>query len=315
MRAMVFGAGLGTRLRPLTELLPKPVVPFFGKPLAGWTIEHLIRAGATRVVVNTHHLADRVESALRDHAASRPSSAPLLFSREDALLGTGGGLRRAWEIEESSRGVMDDDEILVAVNGDILFAPPVEELVREHRARGADATLILRRVEDPFSLGAIEVDPGGRVTAMLAKERAHASGTPAMFTGMHILSRAALTRLPVEGCVIRQGYRPWLADGLRVFGAITESPWLDLGTPRVYRDAHLDVLDGRRELHGIAAGPAWIDPSVTIADGATISHAVIGAGATVAAVHVERSVVWPGARVEQAVRDAIVLPDGRVVPV
>ncbi|MBN8613898.1 MAG: NDP-sugar synthase [Deltaproteobacteria bacterium] len=315
MRAMVFGAGLGTRLRPLTELLPKPVVPFFGRPLAGWTVEHLTRAGATSVVINTHHLAERVEAALRDHADAT-NGPPLVFSREPQLLGTGGGLRRAWEIDESLRGAMDEDEVLVAVNGDILFAPDVRAIVSEHRARGADATLVLRRIEDPFALGAIEITPhDGRVVAMLAKERTHLEGVAAMFTGMHVLSRRALTRLPASGCVIREGYRRWLAEGLTICGSITDAPWLDLGTPRVYRDAHLDVLAGRRGLSGVAPGVRWLGDGARIEDGARILDSVIGVGARVGAVEVTRSVVWPGAVVDADVRDAIALPDGRRVPV
>jgi NDP-sugar pyrophosphorylase family protein len=312
---MVFGAGLGTRLRPLTELLPKPVVPFFGRPLAGWTVAHLARAGASSVVINTHHLAERVEAALRDDVEATNGPA-LAFSREETLLGTGGGLRRAWEIDESLRGAMREDEVLVAVNGDILFAPDVEALVSEHRARRADATLVLRRIEDPFALGAIEITPyDGRVVSMLAKARTHGEGVAAMFTGMHVLSRRALARLPASGCVIREGYRRWLEEGMTVCGSITDAPWLDLGTPRMYRDAHLDVLAGRRALSGIAPGVRWLGEGAQTEDRTRIVDSVIGIGARVGAVEVTRSVVWPGAVVEDDVRDAIVLPEGRRVPV
>jgi mannose-1-phosphate guanylyltransferase len=313
MRAMVFGAGLGTRLRPLTELLPKPVVPFFDRPLSGWTIDHLVRAGARSVVVNTHHLADRVEASLREHTARAHPRLALSFSREDVLLGTGGGLRRAWELEERARGPMSEDEVLVAMNGDILFAPDLEAIVAEHRARRAEATLVLRHTADPFSLGAIEIDPAGRVVSMLAKSATHAAGTAAMFTGVHVLSRSVLERLPAEGCVIRQGYRAWLAEGRAVFGTLSDAPWLDLGTPRVYRDAHLEVLAGERALAGIAPGPAWIAASATVDPGARIVRSVLGAGARVGPVMVERSIVWPGAQLDADLKDAIALPDGRVV--
>jgi mannose-1-phosphate guanylyltransferase len=312
MRAMVFGAGLGTRLRPLTELLPKPVVPFFGRPLAGWALDHLVAAGASSVVVNTHHLAERVEAALAEHVARAHPSIPLAFSREPGLLGTGGGLRRAWELEEERRGRMGEDEVLVAMNGDILFAPDLRAVVAEHRARGADATLVLRRTEDPFSLGAIEVDPEGRVVAMLAKSTTHPSGTAAMFTGVHVLSRRALARLPREGCVVRQGYRTWLAEG-RVFGTLSDAAWLDLGTPRVYRDAHLEVLRGRRALPGLEADGSWVAPDATVSRGARLEETVLGPRSSVGARSLTRVVVWPGAHVDSDLSDAIVLPDGRVV--
>ena len=312
---MVFGAGLGTRLRPLTELLPKPVVPFFDRPLSGWTLDHLVRAGASSIVVNSHHLAERVEAALAEHAARHHPDLALSFSREDVLLGTGGGLRRAWQIEERARGPLEDDDVLVAMNGDILFAPDLATIVAEHRARRAEATLVLRRTADPFSLGAIEIGPDGRVVSMLAKAATHAEGTAAMFTGVHVLSRSVLERLPVEGCVIRQGYRRWLEEGRAVFGAISDAPWLDLGTSRVYRDAHLEVLSGARVLAGIDPAAAWIAASATVDPAARVERSVLGAGARVGPVSVERSIVWPGARVDTDLKDAIALPDGRVVRV
>ncbi|MBX7197291.1 MAG: hypothetical protein K1X94_34895 [Sandaracinaceae bacterium] len=317
MRAMVFGAGLGTRLRPLTELLPKPVVPFFDTPLSCWTLEHLAASGASSAVVNTHYDADKTEREIGAYVArSMAGRLRVSFSREATLLGTGGGLRRAWELEEREHGAMSDDEVLVAINGDILFAPDLSALVAMHRARRAVATMVLRRTEHPFALGAIEIAPDGRVVAMLAKDRVTEQGTPAMFTGVHVLSRSALARLPHEGCVVRQGYRRWQEEGLAVFGALSDAPWLDLGTPRVYRDAHLEVLRGARRLPGTKAGPDWIAASAVVGSGATIVESVVGAAATVAAgVRLERSVVWPGARVETDLADAIVLPDGRIVSV
>jgi mannose-1-phosphate guanylyltransferase len=256
-----------------------------------------------------------VGQRLTAHAARAHAGLSLSFSREDVLLGTGGGLRRAWEIEERARGPMGNDEVLVAMNGDILFAPDLAAIVREHRARGAEATLVLRRTADPFSLGAIEIDPRGRVVSMLAKSPTRADGTAAMFTGVHVLSRSVLERLPAEGCVIRQGYRAWLADGHAVFGTLSEAPWLDLGTPRVYRDAHLEVLRGARALPGIAAGASWIGAGARVSAAAQIEAAIVCADASVGPVRLERTVVWPGAHVEEDVSDAVVLSDGRIVSV
>lgn len=313
MRAMIFGAGLGTRLRPLTEVLPKPVVPFFDRPLAAWSLEHLGRAGARNVVMNTHHGASRAEAAMLAHVERTRATLPLSFSREERLLGTAGGMRAAFERQELRQGRMRDDDVFVVVNGDILFFPDLERIVREHRARGAEATLVLRRVDDPFSLGAVELDPSGRVVAMLAKERTHEQGTPAMFTGVHVVSRAILERLPRTGCVVRDGYLRWLGAGERLFGTIAEEPWMDLGTPRAYRDAHLEVLRGARRLPAFEAAGAWIDREAQLEPGATIEESVIGRGAKVGPFRVRRAIVWPGATVRADVDDAIVLPDDRLV--
>ncbi len=314
MRAMLFGAGLGTRLRPLTERLPKPVVPFFDRPLAAWALEHLARSGARSVVMNTHYGAARVEAAMSAFVEAAGLPVRFGFSREERLLGTGGGLRAAVEREDLRHGRMRDDDVFVVVNGDILFFPPLERIIAEHRARGAEATMVQRRVDDPFSLGAIEIAPDGRVVAMLEKERVSEGGAPAMFSGVHVFSRPALDRLPRLGCVVRDGYRRWLAEGRRLFGTLAEDPWVDLGTPRAYRDAHLDVLRGERALPGLEARGGWIDASARVASGATIEESVVGAGATISAVRVVRSIVWPGASVLADVEDAIVLGDGRIHP-
>lgn len=315
MRAMVFAAGLGTRLRPLTDLLPKPAVPFFDRPLAGWTLDALARAGVRQVVANTHHLAEACE---RELARARPAGMDLLFSREDAILGTGGGLRRAWQLAEEAHGRMADDEVLVVVNGDILFEPDLARLVRLHRERRAIATMAVRETADPWTLGAIEHGPEGLVSSMLRKApdpSAPAGTRAAMFTGVHVLSRAALERLPAEGCIVRGGYVRWLAEGARVGAVVCEEPWRDLGTPAVYLEAHLDVLAGRLALPGVSPARAWRGTGARISPAAVLDEVVVGAGATVGAVALQRVIVWPGATVEHALSDAIVLPDGRVVQV
>lgn len=263
--------------------------------------------------MNTHYDAAKVEAAVAAHVAARHGDLALTFSEEASLLGTGGGLRRAWELEERLHGPMTDDDVLVAVNGDISFAPVLAPLIAAHRARGALATLVLREVADPFSLGAIEVDPQGRVVSMLARQITTPAGRAAMFTGVHVLSRAALARLPREGCVIREGYRRWLDEGLAVFGVLSDAPWRDLGTPRVYRDAHLEVLRGEHALPGVEAGANWCDPSATVSPFAELEASVIGGRAQVGPHRLVRSVVWPDTRVSQDLIDAIALPDGRIV--
>ena len=304
-RGVLLAAGLGTRLRPMTDVLPKPAVPFFDRPLATWSLEHLAREGVSQVVANTHHLAPECEEALR-----RPN---LAFSREARILGTAGGLRRAWEVSESCFGRMDDDELLVAWNGDILFAPPLEPIVRAHRAIDAIATMVLRETSNPFVFGAIE-HRDGCVVAMLQPTLLH-GGQAAMFTGVHVFSREALVRLPKEGCVVRDGYVKWLAEGCKVGASLSAKAWRDLGAPKAYLEAHLDVMDGRLDLPLDVTREGWRSEGALVHADARLSRCVIGAGASIADVSLTETIVWPGARVDSDHTRCVILPDGRAVQI
>jgi mannose-1-phosphate guanylyltransferase len=306
-RGVLFAAGLGTRLRPMTNLLPKPVVPFLDRPLAVWSLEHLARQGVHHIVANTHHLAEACERELHRYAGQ------LRFSREKKILGTGGGLRQAWEMSEHCFGRMKDDELLVAWNGDILFAPPLEPILRAHREANAMATMVLRETENPFALGAIE-HRDGRVLAMLQKTLV-ARGRAAMFTGVHVFSRAALARLPVEGCVVRDGYVKWLADGCAIGATVSAIPWRDLGTPKAYLDAHLEVMDGHFPIPFEASAKGWSSVGSTVHPDARLSRCAIGSGAQIGDVTLTECVVWPGVRVDADHERCILLPDGRVISV
>ena len=125
-----------------------------------------------------------------------------------------------------------------------------------------------------------------------------------MFTGVHVLAPRSFVDFPAEGCVIRSAYRKWVDEGAVVAGITDLAPWKDLGTLAAYLDGNV----------ALAKGGALVHPSATVATGAQLRGVVIGAGASIAAVSLERVVVWPGACVDADLRDAIVTPE-RVVPV
>lgn len=306
-RAMVFAAGLGTRLRPLTEMLPKPVVPVLHRPLSWFALAHLWRAGFRDVVLNTHHLAGALRSSLL--AAPKLEDLSVAFAEEPRLLGTGGGLKNAMRVQSAALGrELDAEKSIVAFNGDVLFEPDLQAAIALHERTGAIATMILREVPDAVRFGAIEVDEGGRVRRML--EVPSGEYRTSMFTGVHVLSARAIEELPEEGCIVRQGYLRWLERGERISGFMDASPWRDLGTPREYLQANLDLLRlemtreaGERSVSAIAAS-AEIHPS------ACLIECAVGAGARVAAgVVLERCVVWPNTVVRSSARDTVFAGD------
>ena len=299
MRALLLAAGLGTRLRPLTDHLPKPAVPVLHRPLGARSLERLLALGVRSIAINTHHLGDAAERALRPLV---PSELPFVRSHEDELLGTAGGVKRALALAAELDGGGDDDAVVM--NGDVIFAPDLERAIALHRSRGELATMGLRADPEAARYGAIELDGGARVRRILGRPASVEGALRAlMFTGVHVLSARALRELPERGCVIRQGYIPWLERGELVVGIEEAAPWRDLGTIAEYHAANIER----------AHEPGAVDASAEI-EGAHIERCVIGAQARVAAgVHVRRCVVWPGTAVLTDASDAVIGPFG-VVP-
>jgi len=301
MRAMILAAGLGTRLRPLTDVLPKPAVPFFDRPLAAHVLRHLASVGVTDVVVNAHHLGAKLEPALRPFV---PRGVTLEVVVEERLLGTGGGVKAALGHQSARLGPPAADEPLLLVNGDVLFFPDLRGALAHHLSQGALATMVVRAHPEAVRLGAIEVEDGV-VRRILGAPATSPAAEAFMFTGVHVLSGRALGRLPDEGCIVRRGYVPWLEAGERIAGRIETAPFRDCGTLGEYRAAHLDVLRGAVALPIDQDARGWVDPSARVEG--DVADSVIGAGVHVApGVVLRRTVVWPGEEVLASTHDAVI---------
>jgi len=228
MRAMVFAAGEGTRLLPLTSERPKPGVPVANRPLASLALAHLARSGARQVVLNAHHLGQRLPALLAEFV---PAELRVTYVQEARLLGTGGGLRHAaGALLEGAAA----DEVVVVMNGDVVFAPDLARAIAHHRATDAIATMIVRATPGSDGHGAVEIDARRGLVGRLHRLPAAAPAglVPVTFTGVHVLSQRAFADLPEEGCIARAAYRRWLDGGLRVGAVLDESPWRDLGRLR-----------------------------------------------------------------------------------
>ena len=270
-KAFILGAGLGNRLRPLTDRLPKPLVPLFHRPLAAWAMAACARAGIRQFAVNTHHLPD----AWNDFS-DLAEGCELTRFHEHILLETGGGLKNisTW---------IGGDSVLIH-NGDIFSTLPLEKLIAAHEASGLPVTLALR------SQGAakhIALDPSGTRVVDIHKILGLADGTH-VFSGIYCISPKFLELIPAgEKISVIPAFLELAKVGR--LGAITldEGVWLDLGDRNFYLQAH-------REL---SLAPA-IHPTATIHPTARIVTSVIGPGAVIEAGAVIRhSVVWPDCRI------------------
>ena len=272
-QAFILGAGLGTRLRPLTDRLPKPLVPLFHRPLAAWTLDACMRAGIRRFAVNTHHLPE----AWRDFQ-SLPEfrGLDLSFFHEPVLLETGGGLRNI--------GPWIGSGPLLVHNGDIFSTLPLEKLIAAHQASGLPVTLALR------SGGAdrrVAVDASLTRVIDLRHELGVAKGTH-VFSGIYCVNPEFLDLIPAGEIISVIPAFLELAKQRRL-GAVVldEGVWLDLGDRDSYLQAH-------RELE---LGPC-VHPDAVVDESALVENSVIGPGAVIEAGAVVRnSVVWPGCKV------------------
>jgi mannose-1-phosphate guanylyltransferase len=319
----VLAAGYGTRLAPLTDALPKPLLPVRGRTLVELTLERLARAGCEAAAVNLHHLG----GAIRDRLGESYRGLPLTYSEEPAILGTLGALAPL-------RDFFAGCDAVVVVNGDSLCRWPIARLLRRHRARGAAATLLFAAGAPPALYGGgVAIDREGRVVSFRrapaagVKPAPIGSGEPApvggtelrprrrVFAGAHVLSPELLARAPERfSHVVHDLWEPLLDEGARLEAVTTRRPWYDLGTPRRLRDAAIEGGAGLKATRWLAR--TWVAAGARVDRAARLRRSVVEAGAEVeAGARLRRTLLLPGARAGAgAALDGCVVGFGTEVP-
>jgi mannose-1-phosphate guanylyltransferase len=281
LSTMILSAGLGTRLRPLTLELPKPLVPVGDAPVIEHIRRHLVAGGWTHVVTNAHHLSQPLEKYARTHN--------IQVSIEEELLGTAGGVHHATPM-------LGDGDVLVW-NGDMLASPDVSAGLELHQRSRAVATLWARPV--PLGQGNIGCDGDGHITRLRREVFGHEVAS-AEFAGIHILGAAARTHVPQTGCLVSDVYLPLLRAGHRLQACGIEA-FRDVGSLGEYAAANFAWLQ--------AHNGNYIHPTASIA--ARVRQSVIGAGAAIHA-DVDGCIVWPGATVNEPAEHCIITETQRV---
>jgi NDP-sugar pyrophosphorylase family protein len=220
---MLLAAGFGTRFRPITNTLPKPLVPICNRPLIAWGVEALLRAGIRDLIVNLHHLPQPLESYLRD-----TFDANFHFSFEPEILGTGGGIRNV-------RAQLEQEEEFVLVNADTIQFPRYDDLSRARRERDALAALTLRHPPGGDRFTAVFND-AGRITGF-----GTGSGEALMFAGSHVISSRIFQYLPERDFsgIVEDVYQ--LRTG-ELAAIVDDGLWFDIGTPHRYMSALASLL-------------------------------------------------------------------------
>ncbi|MET0459837.1 MAG: NDP-sugar synthase [Ilumatobacteraceae bacterium] len=300
MRAIVLVGGFGTRLRPLTDTVPKSMLPVAHVPLIVRLIGQLERGGVDAVTLALGFLPEPFVDAFPD---GRCGGVALDYAIESEPLDTAGAIRFA----ARHAGI---DETFVVANGDVLTDLSIADLVVAHRAAGAEATIHLIPVEDPSAFGVVELDDAGRILRFVEKPAAGTEPSNLINAGTYVLEPSVLARIPSDRPVsIERETFPLIAAGGRFHSWATTDYWIDAGRPQLFLEANLDLINGRRD------PAAWGESCEAVAAGATV-HAdasvvgsIIGDGSTVdRGATITASVLLPG-----AVIGADTVVDGSVV--
>jgi mannose-1-phosphate guanylyltransferase len=309
MQAIVLVGGEGTRLRPLTESIPKPALTLVDRPFLAYMIEWLAGHGVTEVVLACGFLPDVLREALGD---GELAGARIRYVAEPEPLGTAGAIRFAAD----QLGDELNDRFL-ALNGDVLTDLDLGALLRAHEERGARATLGLYPVEDSSAYGLVPTNADGEVLAFL--EKTGREEPDVVNAGMYALERSVLDLIaPGENVSIERDVFPRLVgDGL---GAMRlDGYWMDIGTPDRYLQASWDILEGRVATRVKPTAPGLlVGPGTVVATSATVGpRAVLGAGCQIKdGAEVRGSVLLDGCAVGEGARvvGSILAPGVEVGP-
>ncbi len=323
MQAVILVGGEGTRLRPLTSTVPKPVVPLVDRPFISFMLEWLQGHGIDDVIMSCGFLATSVRNVLGDGSGL---GIKLRFVEEPDPRGTAGALKFAESLL---------DERFLMLNGDVLTDIDLSAQIAQHERTGARATLALVPVEDPTAYGLVHLEEDRSVRDFVEKPSSDRIDTDLISAGAYVLEREVLDLVPADRNVSieREVWPRLIGDGL--YGFPSESYWLDIGTPERYLQGTFDIIEGNvvtavrerlgsgylavdegAEVRGRVIPPAVIERGVSVAEGAHVGSLVvlgqdvsIGPGSTV-----ERSVIMNGAEIGAGctLRDCIVAAGCRV---
>jgi NDP-sugar pyrophosphorylase family protein len=253
MKGIIIAGGPGTRLRPLTYVRPKPIVPVANKPFLEYQVELLKRHGIHEVIFCTNYMAEMIEAHFGDGSAH---GVRMSYVIEDSPLGTAGAVKNA---EKLFKG-----ETLLVFNGDVLTDFDLSAIIESHKKNHAAVTLTLYGVPSPSPYGIVVTDerkrvlefrePSEEVKKMLAKNpNVEVTGTDYINAGTYVIDPSVFEQVPADVAYSfeRQLFPSLLTQGLPVYGYAAQGYWLDIGRPPQYMEAHRALLTGEVKAHVI----------------------------------------------------------------
>jgi mannose-1-phosphate guanylyltransferase len=295
MQALILAGGEGTRLRPLTYTVAKPVLPLAGRPHVAYVIDWLVRHGVDDVIVSCGHLAEGMRRAL----AELEPGVEIRYAEEPDARGTAGAIRFA-----ADEGMLA--ERFLVLNGDVLCDLDLTTLIEQHERTGARATIALYPVADPIGYGLVHRRDDGEITEFLEKPDRAQIDTDEINAGAYLLERSVLDLIPPDKAVSieREVFPLLIGEGL--YGIRLEGYWIDIGTPDRFLEANWDILEGRVE----TVISDQLSSATLVGEGCEISPdaelrapCVVGDNSTVeSGAVIERSVLLEGCTVGEGAR-------------
>src|SRR4051812_22853992 len=282
MQALILAGGEGTRLRPLTSTVPKPVVPLVDRPFIGFMLDWLRSHGVDDVVMSCGHMASGVRDVLGD---GDDLGIHLRYVEEPRPLGTGGAVKFAEDLL---------DERFLMLNGDVLTDIDLTAQLEQHERTGAVGTLALVPVDDPRAYGLVRLTEERAVREFVEKPSADQIDTNLISAGAYVLERSVLDLIPVgrNVSIEREVWPRLVGDGL--YGYAADAYWLDIGTPERYLQGTFDILEGNvRTAVAERLGDGFIDVAADVrSEGRVIPPALVERGCRIdAGAHIGSLVV------------------------
>ena len=307
--AILLVGGMGTRLMPLTSKTPKPMLQVAGVPFTEHQIRKAAQAGISEIVLATSYKAELFEPYFGDGAKF---GIKIKYAVEESALGTGGGIRNA-------AALLDDCDQVVIFNGDVLSGHDLAAQIQSHINNRADVTLYLTKVEDARAYGCVELLADNQVKSFLEKMENPVSNM--INAGCYIFNRKVIDQIPANQVVSveRDTFPSFLSSGVKVYGYLDNSYWLDIGNPQALVKASADLITGvitsvatpkHSGDHLIAAGAqvssssivnlgTVIESEVVVEGNCQISGSIIGKGAKIGAnCKVMNSIIAPDTQIE-----------------
>jgi mannose-1-phosphate guanylyltransferase / phosphomannomutase len=239
MKAFVMAAGVGTRLRPLTYDIPKPMISIVNKPVLEHTLELLIKYGIKEVVVNLHHQGEMIKNYF---GSGSKWGIRIQYSQEKKLMGTAGGVKKAERFF---------DETFLVMSGDGLTDINLSRAIDSHRRKKSLATMILKQVDARFEYGVVMLDKTGKISKFLEKPTWSSIFSNTVNTGIYIFEPAVFKYIP-KNKFYDFGHNLWpllLNKKLKIYGYQADEYWCDIGNLSEYRRAQSDILSGKVKIN------------------------------------------------------------------